>query len=162
MKSLSIFTLLTSVSLFSTTFAQQSISGSFSSNGNTRAYLGAIPDNPEPPMRLVILFCGVGEGAEQTAQRHFNDYLGNNTMVVYPEPWSFTSSFGFEIGSVEDDFQMVEDLIGHINSNYSIDLNDICIGGVSNGGIFTYDLVCEYNSTIHYLDKLDHFGWIVH
>jgi len=68
-------------------------------------------------------------------------------MVVYPEPWSFTSSFGFEIGSVEDDFQMVEDLIGHINSNYSIDLNGICIGGVSNGGIFTYDLVCEYNST---------------
>jgi poly(3-hydroxybutyrate) depolymerase len=147
MKNLSIFSLLISISLCSTLSAQQSISGSFSSNGNTRAYLGAIPDNPEPPMRLVILFCGVGETAEQMAQRHFNDYIGNNTMVVYPEPWFWLSSFGYEIGSEQDDFQMVEDLIGHINSNYSIDLNDICIGGLSNGGIFTYDLVCEYNST---------------
>jgi len=98
MKSLSIFTLLISISLCSTLSAQQSISGSFFSNGNTRAYLGAIPDNPEPPMRLVILFCGVGETAEQMAQRHFNDYIGNNTMVVYPEPWFWLSSFGYEIG----------------------------------------------------------------
>jgi polyhydroxybutyrate depolymerase len=143
MKNLSIYTLLLSVSLCSTLSAQQSISGSFSSNGNTRAYLGAIPDNPEPPMRLVILFCGVGETAATMAERHFNDYLGNNTMVVYPEPVSWLSSFDATL----NDPQMVEDLIGHINSSYSIDLNDICIGGVSNGGIFTYDLVCEYNST---------------
>ncbi len=142
-----LITLMINFSLCSPMFAQQSIAGNFSSNGNTRTYLGAIPDNPEPPMRLVILFCGVGEGAEQMAQRHFNDYLGNNTMVVYPEPWFWLSSFGYEIGSEQDDFQMVEDLIGHIDSNYSIDLNDICIGGLSNGGIFTYDLVCEYNST---------------
>lgn len=123
--------------------AQQSISGNFSSNGNTRAYLGAIPDNPEPNMRLVLLFCGIGETAEAMAQRHFNDYLGNNTLVVYPEPVSGWSSFDATL----DDPQMVEDLIGHIDSNYSIDLDDICIGGVSNGGIFSYDLVREYNST---------------
>lgn len=127
--------------------AQQTISGRFSSNGNTRTYLGAVPDNPEPPMRLVILFCGIGEGAEQMAQRHFNDYLGNNTMVVYPEPWFWLSSFGYEIGSEQNDFLMVEDLIHHIDSNYAINLNDICIGGVSQGGVFTYDLVCEYNRT---------------
>jgi poly(3-hydroxybutyrate) depolymerase len=143
MKSLSIFTLLLSVSFCSTLSAQQSISGSFSSNGNTRAYLGAIPDNPEPNMRLVLLFCGLMETAANMAERHFNDYLGNNTMVIYPEPVSWLSSFDATL----NDPQMVEDLISHINSNYSIDLNDICIGGVSNGGIFTYDLVCEYNST---------------
>jgi poly(3-hydroxybutyrate) depolymerase len=70
------------------------------------------------------------------AERHFNDYLGTNTMVVYPEPFYFMGAFGFEIGSEEDDFLMVEDLINHIDSNYSIDINDICIGGVSNGGVF--------------------------
>lgn len=147
MKILSILTLLISVLLCSTLSAQQSISGSFSSSGNTRAYLGAIPDNPEPSMRLVILFCGVGEPAEQMAQRHFNDYLGNNTTVVYPEPVFWLSSFHYDIDSTRNDPQMVEDLISHIDSNYSIDLNDICIGGVSNGGSFTYNLVCEYNST---------------
>jgi len=147
MKRLFLLFLLISVSLCSTLSAQQSISGSFSSNGNTRTYLGAIPDNPEPPLRLVILFCGVAEGAAQMAERHFNDYLGNNTMVVYPEPFYWLSAFGYEIGSAEDDFLMVEDLIGHIDSNYTIDLNDICIGGVSQSGVFTYDLVCEYNRT---------------
>ena len=86
---------------------------------------------------------GVGETAAQMVERHFNDYLGNNTMVVYPEPVSWLSSFHATL----NDPQMVEDLIGHINSNYSIDLNDICIGGVSSGGMFTYELVCEYNST---------------
>ncbi len=68
-------------------------------------------------------------------------------MVIYPEPFYFMGAFGFEIGSEEDDFLMVEDLIDHIDSNYSIDTNDICIGGVSSGGTFTYDLVCEYNRT---------------
>lgn len=127
--------------------AQQNISGSFLSNGNVRTYLGALPDNPEFPLRLVILFCGPAEGAGQMVERHFNDYLGTNTMVVYPEPLYFMGAFGFEIGSEEDDFLMVEDLIDHIDDNFSIDLNDICIGGVSNGGTFCYDLVCEYNST---------------
>ena len=75
MKSLYIIALMISGSLCSTLLAQQSISGSFSSNGNTRAYLGAIPDNPEPPMRLVMLFCGVGETAATMAERHFNDSL---------------------------------------------------------------------------------------
>jgi polyhydroxybutyrate depolymerase len=147
MKSLSIFTLLLSVLLCSTLSAQQSISGNFSSNGNTRAYLGAIPDNPEPNMRLVLLFCGAGEPAEQMEERHFNDYLGNNTMVIYPEPVFWFSSFHYDIDSTRNDPQMVEDLISHIDSNYSIDLNDICIGGFSNGGSFAYNLVCEYNST---------------
>jgi len=147
MKRLFLLSLLISISLCSTLSAQQSISGSFSSNGNTRSYLGAIPDNPEPPMRLVLLFCGPGEPASEMVKRHFNDYLGNNTMVVYPEPVHWLGSFYYLIDSTRNDPQMVEDLIGHINANYSIDLNDICIGGVSAGGQFTYDMVCEYNST---------------
>lgn len=146
MKSLSIFlTLLISVLLCSTLFAQQSISGSFSSNGNTRTYIGAIPNNPQTPLRLVILFCGAFEDAAEMEKRHFNDYLGNNTMVVYPEPYYFMGSF--QTDSVANDFLMVEDLITHISSNHTIDINDICIGGFSSGAIFSYDLVCEFNNS---------------
>lgn len=124
-------------------FAQQSIQGSFLSNGVNRTFIGAIPDNPETPLRLVILFCGVGEDASQMQLRGFNNHLGNNSMVVYPEP---SSPMGFDNVTGVNDFQMVEDLIKRIDSIYTIDTNDICIGGFSNGGIFTYKLACDFNS----------------
>lgn len=124
--------------------AQQSISGSFSSDGTTRNYIGAIPDNPQTPLRLVILFSGALENASQMVLRGYNNFLGNNSMVVYPE--SFDTTLGFDNSVGIDDFQMVEDLIAHIASNYTINVNDICIGGFSNGGVFTYNLVCEFNS----------------
>ncbi|TPV33282.1 T9SS type A sorting domain-containing protein [Paucihalobacter ruber] len=124
--------------------AQQSISGSFSSNGNTRGYIGAIPDNLQTPLRLVIMFCGATENASQMQLRGYNNFLGNNSMIIYPEP--FNATFGFDNSNGIDDFQMVEDLITNIASNYTINVNDICIGGFSNGGVFTYNLVCDFNS----------------
>lgn len=123
--------------------AQQSISGSFESDGQTRSYLGAIPENPQTPLRLVILFCGATENAAQMELRGFNDFLGNNTMVVYPEPFNVTFGFGNSAGV--DDFQMVEDLIAHLSTNHTLDLNELCVGGFSNGGIFSYNLVCDFN-----------------
>jgi polyhydroxybutyrate depolymerase len=128
----------------SSLIAQQTISGSFTSNGQTRTYIGAMPNNPQASLRLVILFCGVGENASQMALRGFNDYLGTNSMVIYPEP---SSPIGFDNVNGVDDFQMVEDLIHRVDSIYTIDTNDICIGGFSNGGIFTYKLACEFNSS---------------
>lgn len=145
MKNLCLFTLLIGVSFCSSLFAQQEISGSFFSNGNTRTYIGAMPDNPQTPLRLVILFCGANEDAGQMALRGFNNYLGNNTIVVYPEPYFFMGSFGGD--TLANDYLMVEELITHIASNYTIDANDICVGGFSNGAIFTYDLVCEFNNS---------------
>lgn len=124
--------------------AQETISGSFVSNGATRSYVGAVPDSAETPLRLVLLFCGVTENATQMALRGFNNFLGKNTMVVYPEPLSV--NFGFDNSPGVDDFQMVEDLIAHIAMNYTVDLDDLCIGGFSNGGIFTYNLICDFNS----------------
>lgn len=131
--------------LFSSTMiAQQSISGSFTSNGDTRSYIGAVPDNPQAPLRLVIMFTGSLEDAAQMELRGYNNFIGSNSMVVYPEP--FDTNLGFDNSAGIDDFQMVEDLIANIDSNYTINLNDICIGGFSNGGVFTYNLVCDYNS----------------
>ncbi len=145
MKRLLLFALLISCSLFSITFAQQPISGSFSSGGQTRSYLGAIPNFPQSSLRLVILFCGATETASQMELRGFNDYLGTNTMVIYPEPANATFGFGNTNGV--DDFQMVEDLIADVAASYSVNANDICIGGFSNGSIFTYNLVCDFNSS---------------
>lgn len=123
-------------------FAQQTISGSFSSNGQSRNYLGALPDNPQSPLRLVIMFCGAQENASQMVLRGFNDHLGNHSMVIYPEP---ASPMGFDNVNGVDDFQMVENLISYIDSIYTIDTADICLGGFSNGAIFTYNLACEFN-----------------
>jgi poly(3-hydroxybutyrate) depolymerase len=64
-------------------------------------------------------------------------------MVIYPEPFNVTFGFGNSAGV--DDFQMVEDLIATLDANYSINLNDVCIGGFSNGAIFSYNLVCDFN-----------------
>lgn len=124
--------------------AQETISGSFVSDGVTRTYIGAVPDNAETPLRLVLLFCGVTENASQMAVRGFHNFLGNNTMVVYPEPLNVNFGFGNSVGV--DDFQMVEDLISHIAMNYTVNLDDLCVGGFSNGGIFTYNLICDFNS----------------
>jgi polyhydroxybutyrate depolymerase len=126
-------------------YAQQPISGSFTSGGNTRHYIGAIPDNPQTPLRVVVLFCGATEDAEQMVLRGFNDYLGDNTLVIYPEPYNTTFGFGNSAGI--DDYQMVEDLLDDVAANYTIDTDDICIGGFSNGAVFTYNLVCDFNST---------------
>jgi polyhydroxybutyrate depolymerase len=126
-------------------FAQLPISGNFNSGGHVRSYIGAIPHNPQTPLRLVILFCGATEDADQMVLRGFNDYLKDNTLVIYPEPYNTTFGFGNSAGI--DDYQMVEDLIDDIAANYTIDTDDICIGGFSNGAVFTYNLVCEYNSS---------------
>lgn len=124
--------------------AQQLISGTFESGGGTRSYMGAVPEVPQENLRLVILFCGVMENASQMALRGFNNYLGDNSMVIYPEPTNTNFGFGNSVGV--DDFLMVEDLITAMTSEYSINLDDICIGGFSNGGIFTYNLICDFNS----------------
>jgi polyhydroxybutyrate depolymerase len=76
--------------------------------------------------------------------RGFNNFLGDNTMVVYPEPQN--ANLGFDNSDGVDDFQMVEDLIASLESNYTLNLDDICIGGFSNGAIFTYNLICNFNS----------------
>lgn len=128
--------------------AQQSISGSFSSNGNTRNFLGAVPQNPQDSMRLVILLCDANERASDMEGRGFNNYLGSNTMVIYPEPQFFMGGFLVDTTNNVDDFQMIEDLIAHIDSNYSINLSDICLGGRGFvGGSFCYELVCEFNDS---------------
>ncbi len=113
------------------------------SSGNQRHYLGAVPEAPEGAMRLVILFCGASESASEMELRGFNEYLGNSTIVVYPEPYYFMGAFYED--SLTNDFQMVEDLVEHIGGMYPIDLQDVCAGGFSSGGEFTYDLACEFN-----------------
>lgn len=138
-----LITLCSSIQFNSPLFAQQVISGSFTSNGQTRSYLGALPTNPQSSLRLVILFCGVGENASQMVLRGYNNYLGSNSMVIYPEP---SSQMGFDNVNGVDDFQMVQDLIHTIDSMYTIDTSDICIGGFSNGGIFSYKLACDFNA----------------
>lgn len=56
--------------------AQETISGSFASNGTTRSYIGAVPDSAETPLRLVLLFCGVTENATQMTLRAFQQFPG--------------------------------------------------------------------------------------
>lgn len=128
--------------------AQQTISGSFSSKGQNRSYSGAIPDNPDSNLRLVILFCGAYEFGFEMHNRGFDDHLGTNTVAIYPEPFVTGTSFGNpNVANGADDYQMVEDLITHLRSTYSIDTGDICIGGFSAGALFSYGLVCEFNRT---------------
>lgn len=125
-------------------WAQQSISGTFTSGGVSRWYGGALPQSPNNPLRLVILFPGTTENTNEMLMRNYNDYLGTNSMVVYPE--SFDRMVGINGTDSIDDFQMVQDLIDDVRSKYSIDTADICIGGFSSGATFCYQLLCEYNT----------------
>lgn len=125
--------------------AQTTFNGSFSSSGQSRSYLAAVPSNSQGSLNLVLLFCGLNEDTAQMALRGFHDYLGNNTMVVYPQPNNALAGFGNQNGV--DDFQMVEDLITELAANHNLDLNNIFVGGFSNGAIFTYRLVCDFNSS---------------
>lgn len=144
MKTKTIFMLISIMIFEGNAFSQQSISGMFNSNGIERGFTGAIPRNAVTPMRLVILFHGTGENGYEMEVRGFNEFLGNNTMVVYPI--AFNRMAGFAGTDTIDDFQMVEDLIAHVETTYTIDTSDICIGGFSSGGAFTYNLVCDFNS----------------
>ena len=126
-------------------WAQQSISGTFNSGGVSRWYGGALPQSPNVPLRLVLLFPGTTENTNEMLMRDYNDYLGTNSMVVYPE--SFDRMVGINGTDSIDDFQMVQDLIDDVRSKYSIDTADICIGGFSSGATFCYQLLCEYNTT---------------
>lgn len=124
--------------------AQQSISENFVSNGLGRFYIGSIPDNPQNPLRLVILFHGTTENAGEMTQRGYDTLIGNNSMVVYPS--AINRMQGFNGTDTVDDFQMVQDLINDVQSKYNIDTTDICIGGFSSGASFCYNLICDYNS----------------
>jgi len=144
MKAKLIFTVLSHIILGFTAFSQQSITGMFNSNGVQRGFTGAIPNNAETPLRVVVLFHGRGENGYEMETRGFNEFLGNNTMVVYPI--ALNRMAGFDGTDTVDDYQMVEDLLTYLNSNYSIDTGDICVGGFSSGAAFTYNLVCDFNS----------------
>ncbi len=143
MKTKILLMLMSLLILSCSAFSQQSISGLFNSNGIQRGFTGAIPNNPQTPLRLVILFHGTGENAYEMEARGFNAYLGNNTMVVYPN--AADRMAGFAGTDSIDDYQMVEDLIDNLESIYMIDTSDICIGGFSSGAAFTYNLVCDFN-----------------
>ena len=144
MKANTIFTFISLMILGLAAFSQQSIFGNFYSNGIERGFTGAMPNNAETPLRLVILFHGTGENGYEMEARGFNEFLGNNTMVVYPI--ALDRMTGFAGTDTIDDYQMVEDLLTHLDSAYTIDTSDICIGGFSSGAAFTYNIVCDFNS----------------
>lgn len=123
--------------------AQQTFTHKFTSNGVNRWYGGAKQASSSQPLRLVILFPGTTENLYEMLQRDYNNYLGDNSMVVYPE--SFNRMAGMNGTDSIDDFQMVQDLIDDVRSKYPIDTNDICIGGFSSGAKFCYELLCDYN-----------------
>ena len=54
--------------------AQQSIFDNFYSNGIQRGFTGAIPNNPQTPLRVVILFHGTGENQFEMEARGFNTF----------------------------------------------------------------------------------------
>lgn len=124
--------------------AQQSISETFTSDGISRGYIGSVPNSPQNPLRLVILFSGTTENMYEMPQRGYDSLVGTNSMVVYPD--ALNRMEGFNGTDTVDDFLMVEDLIRDVQSKYTIDTSDICIGGFSSGAAFCYNLVCDFNS----------------
>ena len=121
----------------------------------TREYIIHVPSGYEEAdnLPLVIVFHGFGGCAYYMAEETsgLNDLADEEGFfVAYPQAayrpakedvyWEPGFNGGESI--YEDDVFFTEQLIGHIDEEFSIDLSNVYASGYSNGGMLVYSLAC--------------------
>ena len=119
-------------------------------DGKKREYYVSLPKNTSKPIPLIINFHGFLDRAiNQKEFSQMDNYAHQNGVgVVYPEGVKRSWNVGKAILSNENDIGFVNALIDSVSSKYNIDSDRIYACGFSNGGTFSYELICSLSNKI--------------
>ena len=119
-------------------------------DGKTREYYISLPKNTSKPVPLIINFHGFLDRAiNQKEFSQMDNYAHQNGVgVVYPEGVKRSWNVGKAILNNENDIGFVNALIDSVSSKYNIDSDRIYACGFSNGGTFSYELICSLSNKI--------------
>jgi len=119
-------------------------------DGKTREYYISLPKNTSKPVPLIINFHGFLDRAiNQREFSQMDNYAHQNGVgVVYPEGIKRSWNVGKAIYNNENDIIFVNALIDSVLTKYNIDSDQIYACGFSNGGTFSYELMCSLSNKI--------------
>tara|TARA_B100001113_G_scaffold353470_1_gene357923 strand:- start:844 stop:1737 length:894 start_codon:yes stop_codon:yes gene_type:complete len=119
-------------------------------DGKQREYYYSFPKNTSKSFPLIINFHGFSSHAiEQEKFSQMNIYAHQNGVgVIYPEGINKSWNIGKNMMNDENDIGFVNALIESVKSNHNIDSDRIYVCGFSNGGEFSYELMCGLSNKI--------------
>ena len=119
-------------------------------DGKKREYHVSLPKNISKPIPLIINFHGfLSHAMDQQGFSQMDNYAHQNGIgVIYPEGIKRSWNVGKAILNDENDIGFVNALIDSVSLKYNIDSNRIYACGFSNGGTFSYELMCGLSNKI--------------
>lgn len=115
-----------------------------------REYYFSLPEDTSKPFPIIINFHGfLSHAMDQQGFSQMDNYAHQNGIgVIYPEGIKRSWNVGQAILNDENDIGFVNALIDSVSSKYNIDSNRIYACGFSNGGTFSYELICGLSNKI--------------
>ena len=114
------------------------------SGGKTRSYWIALPANPPPtPRPLLVANHGLGSSgcahAGHTEWSGYSNSSGRKFITVFPE----ATAGGFRLTAGNADVAYIRALVAQVRAQHSIDPQRIYASGHSNGAYFAQRLACD-------------------
>ena len=115
-----------------------------------REYYVSLPEDTSKPFPMIINFHGfLSHAMDQQGFSQMDNYAHQNGIgVIYPEGIKRSWNVGKAILNDENDIGFVNALIDSVSLKYNIDSNRIYACGFSNGGTFSYELMCGLSNKI--------------
>lgn len=154
-----VLTLLLITGFSNETFSQFTITQSFQFGGETRGYIVYIPANytGNKPVPLLFNFHGrYMSAAQQMSMCDFRPVADTaGFILVHPQGTMFGGALswnvggeGFTQGMTMDDIGFTEKMLDTLDKQLNLDLSRIYSVGFSNGGFFSFELVCQLSDKI--------------
>jgi len=126
--------------------------GTIKSGGEVRSYRLHVPPGYQPgqPIAIVFNLHGLGESPELQEKLSQMDTKADaaNFIVIYPQGTGSPLSWKFgPLEGGQNEVQFFRDMIGQLESQYSLDPRRIYVTGISNGAEMAYRLGCVMGDT---------------
>lgn len=146
-----IFPLFCLLAAFVPGWTQNSITGSFEYNGETRVYRLYLPEAYDGAESWPLVFNLHGYGSNAVQQEFYAQMLPvadtAHFLVCHPDGLDNQWNVGFGTSDT-DDTGFLNALIDTLLANYNVDSKRVYSCGMSNGGFMSYKLACELTDRI--------------